>query len=170
MWKPFSLAVSYVFYAAADVQLLPAAGRRDARPTRSVRRSWTGEHPTARRTAIVAATVTVDLVALGFFKYYGFFVSNVADLLDDLDSGAPLPLLTVALPVGLSFFTFQAISYVVDVRRGLCERATTDRPGDLPVVLPASGRGADRPRARVPAAARHAARPARRRRRRGRDC
>ena len=69
--------------------------------------------------------MTVDLVALGFFKYYGFFIDSTAHLLDDLDLGAPLPLLTVALPVGLSFFTFQAISYVVDVRRGLCERATT---------------------------------------------
>ena len=39
----------------------------------------------------------------------------------------PLPLLTIALPVGVSFFTFQAISYVVDVKRRLVEPAEHDR-------------------------------------------
>ena len=124
LWKPFALVVSYVFYAAADVRFcLLLAG-----VTLSSQIGATLVDRTSSDRAknwITAATVTVDLVALGFFKYYGFFIDSTAHLLDDLDLGAPLPLLTVALPVGLSFFTFQAISYVVDVRRGLCERATT---------------------------------------------
>ena len=53
------------------------------------------------------------------FKYYGFFVDEFGGLLDSIGLGMPLPLLTLALPIGLSFITFQAISYVVDVKRGL---------------------------------------------------
>jgi alginate O-acetyltransferase complex protein AlgI len=53
------------------------------------------------------------------FKYYGFFAQGLARLLGDLGLGMPLPLLSIALPVGVSFFTFQAISYVVDVKRRL---------------------------------------------------
>ena len=49
---------------------------------------------------------------LGVFKYYSFFVQDFDDLLH-----LGLPLAQIALPVGLSFFTFQAISYIVDVRR-----------------------------------------------------
>ena len=69
-------------------------------------------------------------------------------------SRLPLPVLAIALPVGISFFTFQAISYVVDVYRRQIEPATLDRLRGLPGVLPAPRRRADRPRARVPAAAR----------------
>lgn len=124
LWKPFILAASYVFYAAADprfclllagvtiVNQLGASAVVRARTERSA--NW-----------IVAATVAADLGALAYFKYYGFFVTSVAAALNDVGLGAPLPLLSVALPVGLSFFTFQAISYVVDVRRRLCARAST---------------------------------------------
>ena len=63
----------------------------------------------ARRHARLWLTVAVicNLASLGFFKYYDFF----ADLLG-------LPLLGLSLPVGISFYTFQALSYVVDVYRG----------------------------------------------------
>jgi len=124
LWKPFVLAASYVFYAAADarfclllagVTLVNQAGAVGVERAASERaRNW-----------IVGVTVAADLLALGFFKYYGFFVDSAARALADVGLGMPLPLLAVALPVGLSFFTFQAISYVVDVRRGLCERAST---------------------------------------------
>ena len=56
---------------------------------------------------------------LGLFKYYGFFADEIGAFLDSLGLGMPLPLLTLALPIGLSFITFQAISYVVDVKRRL---------------------------------------------------
>src|SRR5205085_7371384 len=58
------------------------------------------------------------------FKYSGFFVQNVDDGLRPAGLHLPLPLLTIALPVGVSFFTFQAISYVVDVKRRLVEPAS----------------------------------------------
>ncbi len=123
-WKAFIVAASYVFYAAADVRfcaLLAAVTIVNQAGAVLVGRTTSDRG----KNAIVAVTVGLDLLALGFFKYYGFFVSNVDELLRDVGLGAPAPLLAVALPVGLSFFTFQAISYIVDVRRGICDRATT---------------------------------------------
>src|SRR3954454_6249633 len=124
LWKPFVLLASYVFYAAANpkfclllagVTLANQAGAILVTRTTSDRaRNW-----------IVAATVAVDLGALGVFKYYGFFAQDIDRVLSSVGLGLGLPLITIALPVGLSFFTFQAISYIVDVRRGLCERVLT---------------------------------------------
>ncbi|MCE7028203.1 MBOAT family O-acyltransferase [Jiella avicenniae] len=74
----------------------------------------TGER--ARR-GIVAVSVGVLLLILGFFKYYGFFLESLGDLLRGAGIERDLPLMAVILPVGISFFTFQAISYVVDVYR-----------------------------------------------------
>jgi alginate O-acetyltransferase complex protein AlgI len=131
LWKPFILAASYLFYAAADARfclLLAGVTLANQAGAIGVERARTER----ARTWIVGVTVAADLLALGFFKYYGFFADSVAHVLDDAHLGAPVPLLAVALPVGLSFFTFQAISYVVDVRRGLCARASTI---DLAVYL-----------------------------------
>jgi D-alanyl-lipoteichoic acid acyltransferase DltB (MBOAT superfamily) len=74
-----------------------------------------------RRTAILAASIGIDLATLGFFKYYDFFLSNVAAALADIGVAASLPALRIILPVGISFYTFHAISYVVDVYRGKVE-------------------------------------------------
>jgi D-alanyl-lipoteichoic acid acyltransferase DltB (MBOAT superfamily) len=124
VWKPYILVVSYVFYAAASPRfclLLAGVTLVNQLGAWAVERS--GSERRAR--AAVTATVIADLGALAYFKYYGFFVGDVDRLLDSLGLGTPLPLLNVALPVGLSFFTFQAISYVVDVHRRLCKRAST---------------------------------------------
>ena len=58
-------------------------------------------------------SVAFDLVLLGYFKYMDFFISNI-----NLVTGLSLPLLRIALPIGISFFTFQILSYKVDVYRG----------------------------------------------------
>ena len=98
--------------------------------------------------------MALDLGVLAVFKYYGFFVESVGEGLDTVGLGLPLPLLTIALPVGVSFFTFQAISYVVDVKRRLVEPASLIDVGGLPELLPAPGRRPDRAGQGVPAAAR----------------
>jgi D-alanyl-lipoteichoic acid acyltransferase DltB (MBOAT superfamily) len=124
LWKPFILAASYVFYAAASVKfclLLAGVALANQLGAKMIDRS-TDE---GRRTYLMAATVAVDLGVLGLFKYYGFFSEEWGALLDDIGLGTPLPLLAFALPVGLSFWTFQAISYVVDVRRRHVEVAPT---------------------------------------------
>ncbi len=64
-------------------------------------------------------SVIINLAFLGFFKYYGFFVRNAYALCGSLGLACPLPLLDILLPVGISFFTFQAMSYVLDVHRGV---------------------------------------------------
>lgn len=72
---------------------------------------------TSGRRALHVA-VASNLVVLGFFKYYGFFATSFTNLLDSIGLGVSPPLLEILLPVGISFFTFQAISYVIDVSRG----------------------------------------------------
>jgi alginate O-acetyltransferase complex protein AlgI len=123
LWKPFILAASYVFYSAASPRYcLLLAGITVANQIGAV---LVQRAPSARRrTLITAATVAVDLGALGVFKYYGFFAGEIGSFLDSIGLGMPLPLLTLALPIGLSFITFQAISYVVDVKRELIPPAS----------------------------------------------
>lgn len=60
--------------------------------------------------------VIVPLVVLGIFKYFNFFISSVTAIIGH-DIGA----LKIILPVGISFYTFQALSYVIDVHRGKIE-------------------------------------------------
>src|SRR6201988_5278831 len=66
-----------------------------------------------RRRAVGLCGVTLNLAVLGFFKYANFLLDTLRDV-----SGAPLPHLDIILPLGISFFTFQQIAYLVDVMRG----------------------------------------------------
>ena len=66
-----------------------------------------------RKKWLLAAAVIVNLGLLGVFKYAGFLVSNLNAL-----TGLALPVPAITLPIGISFFTFQALSYVIDVYRG----------------------------------------------------
>src|SRR5207344_285544 len=65
----------------------------------------------------VAASVAVNLLFLGFFKYCNFFLSSANALLLRLGATPTDFRLDVVLPVGISFYTFQSISYIVDVYR-----------------------------------------------------
>ena len=60
--------------------------------------------------------VVIPLVVLGFFKYFNFFLDSASKLI-----GKDLGVLRIILPVGISFYTFQALSYVIDVNRGKIE-------------------------------------------------
>src|SRR3954467_15043444 len=123
VWKPFIIAASYVFYAAASWRfclLLAGVTIGNQAAARLVDR--TGDE--RRRSMILGVAVALDLGVLAVFKYYGFFVQSLAHGLAALGPGPPRPLLAIALPVGVSFFTFQAISYVVDVKRGVVRPAS----------------------------------------------
>lgn len=63
----------------------------------------------------VRASVSLNLLQLGVFKYYGFFVESLRSSFGSVADS--IPLVEITLPVGISFFTFQALSYVVDVHR-----------------------------------------------------
>jgi D-alanyl-lipoteichoic acid acyltransferase DltB (MBOAT superfamily) len=126
LWKPFVLACSYVFYAAADARfclLLAGVTLVNQLCAQLIVRT----EDVRRRKLLVGLGVGADLLVLGVFKYYGFFAEQVDGVLGDVGLSPGVPLLSLALPVGLSFFTFQAISYVVDVHRGLCRPSSTSR-------------------------------------------
>lgn len=72
-------------------------------------------HTPARRRAVLSASVAYHLLTLGFFKYADFLIGTVNSLF-----GLSLPLLSLPLPIGISFYTFQTLSYIVDVYRGVC--------------------------------------------------
>jgi len=80
--------------------------------------------PSQSRTKLQRAVLTLSIVSnlslLGFFKYFNFFVWNYAALADSLGmSGMGFDkVLTVTLPLGISFYTFQSMSYTIDVYRG----------------------------------------------------
>jgi D-alanyl-lipoteichoic acid acyltransferase DltB (MBOAT superfamily) len=71
-----------------------------------------------RKRLVLTVSVTANLLFLATFKYLGFFVTELAELLRHLGVDASLPVLEIVLPVGISFYTFQTIGYVVDVYRG----------------------------------------------------
>jgi len=73
-----------------------------------------GAQSRAEKRAWLIGAIAVDLTLLGFFKYYNFVASNLARLAPS----APLPLLHIVLPIGISFYTFHTISYIVDVAAG----------------------------------------------------
>lgn len=61
--------------------------------------------------------VAANLAILGFFKYFGFFLEQLAPILARAGWGRDLPVLEIILPVGISFFTFQGMSYLIDIAR-----------------------------------------------------
>jgi alginate O-acetyltransferase complex protein AlgI len=74
--------------------------------------------PGRRRKAFLLLSILTSLVILGFFKYCNFFLDSFGRLLGSLGFEAHPPVLGILLPVGISFYTFQAIAYAVDVYRG----------------------------------------------------
>ena len=74
------------------------------------------EQPRIRRLALVIP-VCVDLCLLGFFKYAGFAMRSMQWLADAVGIDARLPVFDIVLPVGISFYTFHTITYIVDSYR-----------------------------------------------------
>jgi D-alanyl-lipoteichoic acid acyltransferase DltB (MBOAT superfamily) len=116
-WKWFMIGASYVFYAWWDwrfvpllvgISVLAQVGAIAVARTRSPRAGL----------LVNGTAVGLLLVPLAFFKYYGFFAVNVTNTFASFGIESSIPLIQVVLPVGISFFTFMAIAYVVDVYRG----------------------------------------------------
>jgi len=122
-WKVFMVLASYVFYAWWDwrlvwllalVTLIAQAGAL-----------WVArrEGERSRRLAVLVS-VAATLAPLLWFKYYGFLSLNLENLFGAVGASSPLPLIQVLLPVGISFYSFMALSYVVDVYREQLEPAS----------------------------------------------
>ncbi len=71
-----------------------------------------------KRFSLLMVSLVMNLGMLGIFKYFDFFAQGLQQLLTGIGLQANLPLLQILLPVGLSFYTFQTLSYTIDVYRG----------------------------------------------------
>ena len=117
-WRLLLLLVaSWIFYGAWDwrfVALLQASAVINwgaawlilSTPKPHQRKFW------------VTVGVILNLVILGFFKYYDFFAEQLTVLLQGVGWERDMPLLGLILPVGVSFFTFQGMSYLIDIYQG----------------------------------------------------
>ncbi len=125
-WRPFMIAASYVFYSWWNwhfVFLLAGSTLWNHVLATGIHRTR-GE---SRRRALLALAVAGNVGVLGYFKYYDFFVSSTDNLLSVVGLHMPLGLRAIVLPVGVSFYTFMAISYVVDTYRGDFVPVTLER-------------------------------------------
>ncbi|MFB3853292.1 MAG: MBOAT family protein [Vicinamibacterales bacterium] len=118
------LAASYYFYAAFDwrfLGLLAGSTLVDFVAARVIARS---DKPGKRRIAL-GASLAWNLSVLGFFKYFNFFAENVRALFAWAGWRADFVTIEVLLPVGISFYTFITLGYVIDVYRRQVEPATS---------------------------------------------
>lgn len=81
------------------------------------------KHKTSHRKALLLISIGVNLGILGFFKYYNFFLDNFTTAFSFLGGEFAGASLKVILPVGISFYTFQTLSYTIDVYRKKLEPA-----------------------------------------------
>ena len=109
------LAASYFFYGYVHPWFLILIATSTVIDYASARGM---ERRPDRRRWFMAASIVSNFGMLGFFKYFNFFVDNVHAVLAAAGADVALPTLRVLLPVGISFYTFQAMSYTVDVFRG----------------------------------------------------
>ena len=114
--KAFLVAASYFFYGYWDWRfcfLLVASSVVNYAAGRALQALPDG----GKRKLVLILAIAFNLGVLGFFKYFDFFLGSLNDLMFSLGLERELPYLGVILPVGISFFTFQGISYVIDVQR-----------------------------------------------------
>ncbi len=110
--KLLRLIASYTFYGAWDPRFLALICVSTAIDYVVGRRLDATSEPASRK-ALLWISVAANLGILGFFKYYDFFVQSGADLFGLTD----VRTLKLILPVGISFFTFQSMSYTIDIYR-----------------------------------------------------
>jgi D-alanyl-lipoteichoic acid acyltransferase DltB (MBOAT superfamily) len=116
----FLLAASYFFYAQSGVAFLVlifACSSADFVLSHAIGRA---QDPSQRKAWLVL-TVVMNLGVLAYFKYAKFGVDTALAALATFGVHVPAPVLSIALPVGISFFTFESMSYVIDVYRGELE-------------------------------------------------
>ena len=70
--------------------------------------------------------LSVNLVILGFFKYYGFFAASLNQALHRAGVEATAPVLDLVLPIGTSFYTFNSTSYTIGGSKARCRAIVTN--------------------------------------------
>src|SRR3954471_17536734 len=109
---PFLVALSFTFYAWWDVRLAPLLAC-------SIAMNWLAAELFVRtgQRRVIPIAITLDLLLLGAFKYLDFVFGSLAVVLD-----VSAPRYELALPIGISFFTFQHVMYLMDLRDGRAGR------------------------------------------------
>lgn len=110
------LTASCVFYGWWDWRFLGLFAISTTTDFWAARRIAATDNEPARRRWLLLS-LTVNLGILGFFKYFNFFIDSAATFLSTLGMQSNLPVLQIVLPVGISFYTFQSLSYSIDVYR-----------------------------------------------------
>lgn len=82
------------------------------------------EQKPLNRKILLWISIVVNLGFLGFFKYYNFFIDNFTEAFSFFGQDITINSLNIILPVGISFYTFQTLSYSIDVYRGKMEPTT----------------------------------------------
>ena len=111
------LAASYVFYGYWDWRFLALIAVSTVVDF-TVGRALFAAESQRRRKWLLTLSVCVNLGILGFFKYYDFFAENLAGVMRVVGLEPDPFTLGVILPVGISFYTFQTMSYTIDIYRG----------------------------------------------------
>ena len=110
-WRPFILVASYVFYSWWDwrfIFLLAGCTVWNQILAVRIHRATTQQ----QKKLLLSLALAGNLGVLGYFKYYDFFVDSSQSMASIVGYDLPLSLKTIILPVGISFYTFMAISYV----------------------------------------------------------
>src|SRR5205085_9931468 len=121
------LAASFAFYASWNhwlAVIVCVSGTLDY----LVARGMDATAVPRRRKLLLAVSLAANLGLLVYFKYANFFLRSLEDALHAAGAAASLPVLEVMVPIGISFYTFEAINYTVDVyrRRIPAERRLSD--------------------------------------------
>jgi D-alanyl-lipoteichoic acid acyltransferase DltB (MBOAT superfamily) len=110
------IAASYIFYGWWDYRFLSLI-IISSLVDYLVGLALSREEQTHKRRLLLSVSVLTNLGILGFFKYFNFFIASFADILAALGLHVSMPALSIVLPVGISFYTFQTMSYTIDIYR-----------------------------------------------------
>jgi len=131
-WKPFIILASLTFYGFADYRFVALLVFMILVNQFAAMRIYFVRDNHFKKTLTLAGIITIDLVTLGIFKYFNFFIDSFNTLFGGFGGDSNLLALRIILPIGISFYTFQAISYVMDVYR---ERMLPAKFIDFAVLL-----------------------------------
>jgi D-alanyl-lipoteichoic acid acyltransferase DltB (MBOAT superfamily) len=109
---------SLILFVSTAVNWMLGQGLGRARDIDRAREPGSERTVLTRPRLWLSAAIVFNLGFLGYFKYYEFFVTQAHNAFSDMGLSFPIPVLSIALPVAISFFTFQAISYTADIYRG----------------------------------------------------
>lgn len=108
------VVASGMFYAWVDWRFIFLIGFT-AMLTYITGRALLSSRQNRGRKGYIIVNIVINLAILGFFKYYNFFIDSFNDALRSIGVALDMPTLQLILPVGISFYTFKAISYSVDL-------------------------------------------------------